>query len=201
MPSNWPAPLYFHLTQKNDLDSSKGGRQAAMDVSSAIDISSLSSFVAVTPCRIVDTRCETGQSGSYGPPILEAAQTRTFRLQNGPFIGSPCGISNGLAVAYSLNVTVIPAGGKLGYLTAWPSGSTRPTVSTLNSPNGQVVANAAVVPAGQNGAIDVFVTDSTHVVIDINGYYTSQPPETSLPAISYITPTSQALSTSVVRHK
>jgi hypothetical protein len=33
------------------------------------------------------------------------------------------------------------------------------------------VANAAIVPAGTNGAISVYVTDPTHVVIDINGYF------------------------------
>jgi hypothetical protein len=33
------------------------------------------------------------------------------------------------------------------------------------------VANAAVVPAGVNGGVDVFVTDTTDVIIDINGYF------------------------------
>jgi hypothetical protein len=46
-----------------------------------------------------------------------------------------------------------------------------PVVSTLNSPNGGIVANAAIVPAGANGAISVFATDATHLVLDINGYF------------------------------
>jgi len=33
------------------------------------------------------------------------------------------------------------------------------------------VANAAIVPAGTDGAINVYVTDRTHVIIDINGYF------------------------------
>jgi hypothetical protein len=41
----------------------------------------------------------------------------------------------------------------------------------LNSFDGSVVANAAIVPAGANGAIDVFVTDATDLVLDINGYF------------------------------
>jgi hypothetical protein len=41
----------------------------------------------------------------------------------------------------------------------------------LNSWEGSVVANAAIVPAGANAAISVFVTQPTHVVLDINGYF------------------------------
>jgi hypothetical protein len=33
------------------------------------------------------------------------------------------------------------------------------------------VANAAIVPAGTNGAISVFATDATDLVIDVNGYF------------------------------
>jgi hypothetical protein len=44
-------------------------------------------------------------------------------------------------------------------------------VSTLNAFNGQVVANAAIVPAGTDGSIDVYVTNKTDVVIDTNGYF------------------------------
>jgi hypothetical protein len=61
--------------------------------------------------------------------------------------------------------------GLLEYLSVWPAGSPQPFVSTLNSWDGSVVANAAIVPAGTNGAISVFVTDSSHVIVDINGYF------------------------------
>jgi len=47
----------------------------------------------------------------------------------------------------------------------------QPNVSTLNSWDGSVVANAAVVPSGIGGAIDVFVTNPTHVILDIDGYF------------------------------
>src|SRR5260370_14328415 len=74
------------------------------------------------------------------------------------------------ATAYSLNVTAVP-NGALGFLTTWPTGSTQPLVSTLNAPTGTVVANAALVPAGTDGAVSVYVTDASHVVLDINGYF------------------------------
>ena len=69
-----------------------------------------------------------------------------------------------------MNVTVVPDAA-LGYLTAWQTGAAQPYVSTLNSWDGSVVANAAIVPAGANGAISVFVSNSTDVILDINGYF------------------------------
>ena len=34
-----------------------------------------------------------------------------------------------------------------------------------------MVANAAIVPAGTSGAVSVYVSDATDVIIDINGYF------------------------------
>jgi hypothetical protein len=71
---------------------------------------------------------------------------------------------------YSLNFTVVPQG-PLGFLTTWPSDQNQPLVSTLNSPNGAVVANAAIVPASSNGSISVYVSGTSDLVIDVNGYF------------------------------
>ena len=76
----------------------------------------------------------------------------------------------GTAKAYSLNYTVLPKG-PLGYLTTWPTGQTRPMVSTLNATTGTITANAALVPAGDNGDLSVYVTNDTDLIIDINGYF------------------------------
>jgi len=90
--------------------------------------------------------------------------TRDFPLPSGG-----CGVPSA-AKAYSLNVTVVP-NGPLGFLTLWPTGQARPFVSTLNSLGGDILANAAIVPAGTGGSISVYVTGQTDVVIDINGYF------------------------------
>ena len=119
-------------------------------------------FFPVTPCRMVDTRLANGPLG--GPMLVGNATGRTFPLQS-----SSCGIPN-TAVAYSLNMTAVPQG-PLGFLTTWPTGQTQPLVSTLNALTGTIVANAAIVPAGTNGSIDVFVNSNSHVVIDVNGYF------------------------------
>jgi hypothetical protein len=44
-------------------------------------------------------------------------------------------------------------------------------VSTLNSFRGFVAANAAIVPAGTNGAVSFFVTDPSDLIVDVNGYF------------------------------
>ena len=70
-----------------------------------------------------------------------------------------------------MNVTVVTQG-SLGYLTIWPTGEGQPVVSTLNSPDGRTKANAVIVPAGTpSGSLSIFVTNTTNVILDINGYF------------------------------
>jgi immune inhibitor A len=118
-------------------------------------------FYPLAPCRIADTRTA---AGPLGGPSLPARSTRDFAV-----LDSPCSIPPG-AVAYSLNLTAVP-GGKLGYMTAWPAGQPRPHVSALNAPTGTPTANASILPAGEGGSISVYVTDTSDLVIDINGYF------------------------------
>jgi hypothetical protein len=125
-------------------------------------------FYPVTPCRVADTR---NVPGPLGQPVVAGGTERSF-----PVLASACGIPS-TAQAYSLNVTIVPKEG-LGYLTLFPTGTPRPFVSTMNSLDGRVKANAALVPAGVGGAVSVFVTNTTEVVLDINGYFappTQQP--------------------------
>ena len=70
----------------------------------------------------------------------------------------------------SLNATVVPTG-FLGYLTVWPTGLSQPFVSTLNAYDGQVTANALIVPAGTGGAASAFASHTTHLILDIGGYF------------------------------
>ena len=120
-------------------------------------------FYAVPPCRAADTR---NANGPLGGPIIPGyvVPTRSF-----PLAQSGCGLPSS-AGAYSLNISAIPTGG-MWYLTAWPVGQTAPFVSTLNDYKGLPTANAAIVPAGTAGAINVLVSQDSHVVIDVNGYF------------------------------
>ncbi len=131
-------------------------------------------FVPVTPCRLVDTR-DPDRTGAFGPPSMLSGSLRTIPLSAGG-----CHIP-ATARAYSLNFTIVPQG-PFGFLSVWPTGTARPTVSTLNSSTGATVANAAIVAAGTNGAISVYTSDPTDLVIDINGYFI---PATDPTALSY----------------
>jgi hypothetical protein len=141
----------------------------------ALEVSAQSSplqFVAVAPCRVADTR-------NTGTPI-QGGTSQNFAVQG------TCGIPVS-AAAYSLNVTVVPRG-PLNYLTVWPAGETQPVVSTLNSVDGRIKANAAIVGAGSSdgGAVSVYATNTTDVVLDIDGYFT--PSNSSSLAFYPVTP-------------
>jgi YVTN family beta-propeller protein len=149
----WVNPVIHHVYVSNVTD-------ATVSVIGGTPPNALQ-FVAVTPCRVVDTRNPNGQFG--GPPIA-GGRARSFPIPQGS-----CNIP-ATAAAYSLNVTAIPAS-SLGYLSIWPTGEPLPLVSTLNSPDGRIKANAAIVPGGYQDAVSVYVTNTSQVIIDIDGYF------------------------------
>jgi len=120
----------------------------------------------VTPCRLVDTRLG---SGGGGP--IQGGTFQTFNLPQLAQSGKFCpGFSLATAASYSLNVTLIPSNGPVGYLTIWPASQGQPDVSTMNS-DGRIKANAAIVSAGVSGAVSVFVANTADVLLDIDGYF------------------------------
>ena len=147
---NWPAPATW------------SPHSVSRGVSTMGAITSPLPFIGVTPCRVLDTR---NPVGPFGGPAFSSGQTRSFTIPSGPCSGIPS------AGAYSLNFTVVNMTG-FGFLTAWPAGTAQPLVSTLDYvPAEGALANAAIVPASGSGAISVFVSVGTDVIIDINGYY------------------------------
>lgn len=156
---NWPAPATWTPPRP------AGFVHAMGDVTSPLP------FSGVTPCRIVDTR---GANGTFGGPKLVAGAARNFPLVSGPCTGIPTGVD-----AYSLNITVTEASGT-GFILIYPQGGAQPVVSTLNYVAGQTIANAAIVPAGTGGGVTVVAgVAGTHLIIDINGYYSDTPGDPS----------------------
>ena len=137
--------------------------------------------MAITPCRLLDTRgTATGFSSGapYNAPIA-AAGTLTIPVLTDP-VNAACGTVPSIAQAYSVNITLIPvASGQVNFLTVWPAGATQPVVATMNDKTGLILANAAIVPAGplvsQSGGISVYNSgpSATNVVIDMNGFFTA----------------------------
>jgi len=140
-------------------------------------------FYPVAPCRLVDTRGAAAGFNGIAPfsgPSILGGGTITIPVQSATEASTdtepaPCGVIPSVARAYSINLTVVPAGtGRVDYVSLWPAGSTQPVVSTLDDPQGLIVANAAIVPAGSpSGGISVYNAgpSTTDVVIDMNGYF------------------------------
>jgi hypothetical protein len=131
-------------------------------------------YVPLSPiaCRVVDTRNVTYPGTQpIGGPSIAANTSRSFPIRtnarcplpNSPFFLTP--------QAYVLNVTVIPKGPSLGFVTVFPSDVVRPTVSLLNALDGRIVANGGIFKAAANGDISVYATDAADVLIDITGYF------------------------------
>ncbi|HMF08804.1 MAG TPA: hypothetical protein VKJ00_06675, partial [Thermoanaerobaculia bacterium] len=162
--ANWAAPLLFRMEVARSAPSPEGdaNKPARPKAVASVPTSPLP-LIAVTPCRIADTR-GNGFTGAYGPPSLAAGSPRSVVLTG------QCGIA-GTAQAVSLNVTVTNTLGP-GFIKIFPQGAASPVVSTLNFVAGQTVANAAVVPLGAGGGITVAAgVSGTDLIIDTNGYY------------------------------
>jgi hypothetical protein len=120
-------------------------------------------FFTIPPCRLVDTR---NPAGPLGGPALAAMATRNF-----PVHGA-CGIP-AAARSVALNVTVTGST-SYGDLRVFPTGASGITSSTINWRTGQTRANNAIVGIGTNGNVTVWCvmfSGSTHVVLDVVGYF------------------------------
>lgn len=126
-------------------------------------------FRGVVPARVVDTRdgpglgtIDGGQSaiGPLGP----AGTLEVEVLGRG---GVP---ADGVG-AVAVNVTVV--GPTLpSYVTAYPSGSSRPVAANLTMAAGETIGNLVVVGLGENGTFTLFnFSGSTHVVVDVLGWF------------------------------
>jgi len=122
-------------------------------------------FHSLTPCRVTDTRQGT-------PSPLTDQGTRTFPVQG------VCSVPVG-AKAVAVNLTAVGPTGA-GYLTLFPTGITRPVVSSLNYSAGEpALANGAIVPLADQSShandLSVFAKvvggGTVHVVIDVTGYF------------------------------
>lgn len=113
-------------------------------------------FEAVAPCRLVDTREDA--------PGRLAAGT-TIRID----VTGRCDVPLG-ATSVALSITATePAAA--GYLTVHPDGAARPLVSNLNVRAGQTRSNGAIVRLSADGAVAVFTSLPTHLVVDVTGAF------------------------------
>ena len=178
---NWAAPLYWqpnHVERETAGKTGPGIRPMVTDVSTGA-----LTLVAITPCRLVDTRgVPAGFNGlsPFSGPSFAPSSTVTFPVQSAAeatadTTPTPCGMIPSIAQAYSFNITVIPkTSGGIAFLSIWPAGTSQPAVSTINDGQGEILANAAIVPAGTpSGGVSVFNSGpaAMDLIIDMNGFY------------------------------
>ena len=119
-------------------------------------------FVPVPPKRILDTRDGTGA------PAAKLGVGAQIDLQ----IAGVAGVPAADVSAVVLNVTATEAA-QPGFVSVYPSGTRRPTVSNLNlEAPGQTAANLVTVKVGANGKVSLFTSGGAHLIADITGYYT-----------------------------
>ncbi len=190
---NWAAPLSWQPTtqQEKAVAQERAAKQNGMNpqIQPASGTTELGMLVAITPCRLVDTRYDMPTpygSGASSPLVWTAGSTHSIPaagLSSGSYSGvaNPC-VGLPVAEAYSANITVWPqpVGTVLSWLSVCPTGTATATCSATAALTGYeggttgtagISSNGAVIPANASGSFDVYVTNATYVIIDINGYY------------------------------
>jgi hypothetical protein len=123
-------------------------------------------FTGLSPARILDSRSAnaTVDGSSSGGGVLAAnSETRLPVLGRG---GVPAtGVDSVV-----FNVTAVDARGS-GYMTVWPTGESRPNASNLNFVGGQTIANLVIGKVGADGSVSTFSSASTHVIVDVAGWF------------------------------
>ncbi|WP_042383114.1 S53 family peptidase [Streptacidiphilus melanogenes] len=116
-----------------------------------------------SPTRLLDTRHAVGVSTTS----ILTNKAVTFQVTGRGGVPST-GVS-----AVVLNLGSVNSTGS-GYFTAYAGGATRPGTTNLSwMSGGPYVANQAVVPVSSSGTVSVYVTGTSHVVADVQGYYST----------------------------
>ena len=117
-------------------------------------------FTGITPNRVLDSRTDTGWTGRLSGGDAAA---RNLVVTGGDVPAS--------ADSLVLNVTATDSTND-SFLQLWPTGSPRPSSSSVNFVAGSVTSNLVTVKIGTGGAVSFFnAVGSTNVVADIVGYY------------------------------
>lgn len=128
-------------------------------------------FVAVQPCRVVDTRLAVGEFGAGTARSYYVAGTAGFAPQGGKSGG--CDIPTG-AKAITGTMMVTPSGN--GYVRAWPYATSAPNASIMNYDSGRS-STGFTTTVRSGGGKDLWVrnfSSPTHLVIDVTGYFIPQ---------------------------
>jgi hypothetical protein len=148
--------------------------QAVPNSSPRLPVTTETVYVAVAPCRIVDTRVGSGTPITNGATrTYYVGGTTGFAPQGGKSGG--CGIPIG-ATAVTGTITATGASGS-GYMHAFPNGASEPNATVLSYTAHQSTGTGATLPINSGSALALKVKNyggPTDLVIDVTGYYAPQ---------------------------
>lgn len=124
-------------------------------------------YTPVVPTRILDTRTGLGTTADTAAKV---PANGTIKLKVTGVNGLPLSGIDSVA----LNVTVTnPAAG--GYVSAYPDGIAKPTVSNLNFAAGETIPNTVIVKVGAGGYIDLTNASGApaDLIADVQGFYSA----------------------------
>ena len=125
-------------------------------------------YVPISPVRVLDTRSSTKVVNDTLRLVVEGTISAGGTTQQ----VVPTDAS---AVAINVTSTDNQKNGDYGFVTAFPcttEDDAVPNASSLNFESGVDIANALNVTTSSNGSICLYVYGSTHLIVDVAGYYT-----------------------------
>jgi len=122
-----------------------------------------------SPKRLLDTRNGTGWGLSSIPSTKPLVSGGTAPVK----IEGVAGIPSSGVTGVVLNLTVTGTTGA-GSLIAWADGTAKPSTSSLNwTGASQTISASATVKVAGDGMVDLYTSKATHLIADVQGYYTS----------------------------
>jgi hypothetical protein len=123
-------------------------------------------YVPLSPARVLDTRNGTGRGGVIGPIGGGGAVELT--------VVGVGGVPASNVEAVALNVTATNGTAVDSYLTVFPTGTDRPLASNLNFNAHKTVPNLVMARVGAGGKVTIYNNSgSADVVADVQGWYAS----------------------------
>ena len=125
-------------------------------------------YVPISPVRVLDTRSSIKVVNDTLRLVVEGTISAGGTTQQ----VVPTDAS---AVAINVTSTDNQKNGDYGFVTAFPcttEDDAVPNASSLNFETGVDIANALNVTTSSNGSICLYVYGSTHLIVDVAGYYT-----------------------------
>ena len=151
------------------------------------EVPAASSFVALQPARVLESR--VGKPSTVDGQFWQIGKRPAGSITELTVTGRGGVAADADSVVLNVAVTAPDAG---GYLTVYPCGASRPIASNVNFATGQTTSNSVIAKVGSGGKVCIFAFQTTHLVVDTNGYFASGSSDVRAPVLASlaVSPTS-----------